>query len=347
MTSRGTVTIGLAGTGRIGTAHAETLRVLPQVDRVLVTDIDSARANATADALGVEAVPDIDTLLAADLAGLVIATATDSHPDLIIRAVDLGIPVFCEKPIAADLTGTLEVLRHLENTGVPVQIGFQRRFDPGYNAARAAVRSGELGRLHTLRATTLDPAPPPAAYIPHSGGIFRDCGIHDFDMVRWVTGREVVEVYARGANRGDPLFAEAGDVDTAAVILTLDDDTLATVSLSRYNGAGYDVRLEVLGSRANAVVGLDHRAPLRSVEPGHPTFAPPAYRSFMDRFRRAYTEELTAFIGVATEGHENPCAPSEALEAFYVAEACELSRAERRPVAVAEVRGRKAVGQHL
>ncbi|MET7767695.1 Gfo/Idh/MocA family oxidoreductase [Nocardia sp. NPDC005366] len=345
MTSERTVTVGLAGTGRIGTAHAKTLRILPQVDRVLVTDIDSARARDTAATLGVEVVPDIVTLLASDLTGLVIATATDSHPELITRAVDRGIPVFCEKPVAADLAGTMAVLEHLENSTVPVQIGFQRRFDPGYNAARAAVGSGELGRLHTLRATTLDPAPPAAAYIPHSGGIFRDCGIHDFDIIRWVTGREIIEVYARGANRGDRVFTDAGDVDTAAAILTLDDDTLATVSLSRYNGAGYDVRLEVLGSRANAVVGLDNRAPLRSVEPGHPTFARPVYAGFMERFRWAYTEELTAFVALATGEIENPCPPGEALEAFYVAEACELSRVERRPVAVAEVRHKNTVGQ--
>ncbi|WP_330249478.1 Gfo/Idh/MocA family oxidoreductase [Nocardia sp. NBC_00565] len=338
MTSDKTVTLGLAGTGRIGTSHAETLKNLPGVDTVIAADADPERARAAAAKLGVQAVPDLDTLFAADLDGIIIATATDSHPELITRAVDQGIPVFCEKPVATDIEGTLAVIRHVQNSSVPVQIGFQRRFDAGYRAARDAIASGTLGWLHTLRATTLDPTPPPADYIPHSGGIFRDCGVHDFDIIRWVTGREVVEVYATGANRGEQFFADASDVDTAAVLLRLDDDTLVTVSLGRYNGAGYDVRLEVLGSRGNAIVGLDDRAPLSSVEPDYVPSPLPPYPGFMERFRRAYTDELAAFLSVLSGDLENPCTAMDALEAFYIAEACELSRTERRPVSVAEVR---------
>jgi myo-inositol 2-dehydrogenase/D-chiro-inositol 1-dehydrogenase len=333
-----TIRIGLAGTGRIGVAHAEILHTLPGVDRVVVADAEPERARTTAAKLDVDFAPDIATLFASDLTGIVITTATDAHPELITAAVDLGIPVFCEKPVAADIAGTLAVIDHLENTRVPVQIGFQRRFDAGYRAARAAVTSGELGRLHTLRATTLDPAPPPAEYIPRSGGLFRDCGVHDFDIIRWVSGREVTEVSVLGANRGEQFFRDAGDVDTAAIILRLDDDTLATVSLSRYNGAGYDVRLEVLGSRGNVVAGLDDRAPLRSAEPGAVPASSPAYPGFLERFHRAYREELAVFTAVATGAAENPCGPHEALEAFYIAEACELSRKQNRTVSVAEVR---------
>ncbi|AYF77919.1 dehydrogenase [Nocardia yunnanensis] len=332
------LTVGLAGTGRIGAAHAETLRALPGVGAVVVTDADTERARATADKLEVDFAHDIETLLAAEIDGLVITTATDSHPALITAAVDRGIPVFCEKPIAADILGTLRVVEHVERSKVPVQVGFQRRFDAGYRAARAAVAAGDLGWIHTLRATTLDPAPPPAEYIPRSGGLFRDCGVHDFDIIRWVSGREVEEVYATGANRGEPFFADSGDVDTAAVILRLDDGCLATVSLTRYNGEGYDVRLEVLGSKGNAVVGLDERAPLRSVEPGYPTSALPAYPGFMDRFHGAYTEELLTFLGVITGQHANPCPAAEALEAFYIAEACELSRHQGRPVRLSDIR---------
>ncbi|MGQ4614614.1 Gfo/Idh/MocA family protein [Nocardia sp. R7R-8] len=332
------VTLGLAGTGRIGTAHAETLKKLPNVATVLVADADADRARTTAAHLGVEFAPDLDALFAADLDGLIIATTTDSHPELIIRAVDAGIPVFCEKPVAADITGTLAVIDHLRDSPIPVQIGFQRRFDAGYRAAREAIRSGKLGWLHTLRATTLDPAPPPAEYVARSGGIFRDCGVHDFDIIRWVTGREIVEVYALGGNRGAVFFAEADDVDTAAVVLRLDDGTLATVSLTRYNGAGYDVRLEALGSSGNAIVGLDDRSPLTSVEPDHSRSPYPPYGGFMERFRPAYADELAAFIEVAIGQLDNPCTPADALEAFYVAEACELSRSEGRAVEVAEVR---------
>lgn len=338
MTSHKAVTLGLAGTGRIGTSHAETLKNLPNVANVIVADADPDRARTTATKLGLEFATDLDTLFAADLDGLIITTATDSHPELITRAVDAGIPVFCEKPVAANIEGTLAVLEHLQNTTVPVQIGFQRRFDAGYRAARAAITSGSLGWLHTLRATTLDPTPPPPAYIPHSGGIFRDCGVHDFDIIRWVTGREITQVYATGTNQGDPIFTDSGDVDTAAVILHLDNNTLATISLTRYNGAGYDVRLEALGSKGNAIVGLDDRSPLTSVEPDYAPSPYPAYPGFMDRFRNAYTDELIAFISVVNGSLDNPCSPTDALEAFYVAEACELSRREGRPVEVAEVR---------
>ena len=330
--------LGLAGTGRIGTAHAETVKGFDEVESVVVADVDTARAQAAAAKLGIEAAADLDALFGAGLDGLIVTAATDAHPELIIKAVDAGIPVFCEKPVAADIPGTLAVIDRIEGSDVPVQIGFQRRFDAGYSAARAAVASGELGWLHTLRATTFDPAPPPAEYVAHSGGLFRDCGVHDFDIIRWVSGREVTEVYALGANRGEAFFAEAGDVDTAAAILTLDDGTLATVSLTRYNGAGYDVRLEALGSTANVVVGLDDRAPLRSVEPGVAALPGPPYPGFMERFRPAYVAELRVFLDVVAGRVPSPCVARDALEAFYIAEACELSRAERRPVGLAEVR---------
>ncbi|MFR9752007.1 Gfo/Idh/MocA family oxidoreductase [Nocardia sp. 004] len=336
MPSRRTSTIGLAGTGRIGTLHAETLTALPTVATVVLTDADTDRAHTVATDLGAEFAPDLDALFAADLDGLVIATGTDSHPELITRAVDAGIPVFCEKPVAADLAGTLAVIEHIENSSVPVQIGFQRRFDAGYRAVRGAISSGRLGRLHTVRATTLDPAPPPAEYIARSGGLFRDCGVHDFDIIRWVTGREVVEVCALGANRGEEFIAEAGDVDTAAVVLRLDDGTLATVSLTRYNGTGYDVRLEALGSEGNAVVGVDGVAPLDPVGAGRT--ASYFYTGFLERFRSAYAEELSAFVAVVTGELDSPCSPIDALEACYVAEACELSRRAGRAVEVSEIR---------
>jgi myo-inositol 2-dehydrogenase/D-chiro-inositol 1-dehydrogenase len=192
--------------------------------------------------------------------------------------------------------------------------------------------------VHTLRATTLDPAPPAPAYIETSGGLFRDCGVHDFDAIRWVTGREVREAYAVGGNRGAGFFRAAGDVDTMAAVLTLDDDSLAVVSGTRYNAAGYDVRLEVLGSRDSVCAGLSGRLPLRSADPGV-TFPPgPPYSHFTERFADAYRAELVAFVDLAAHGGQSPCTMGDALEAFCVAEACELSRARHEPVAVAEVR---------
>ncbi|MEV7466389.1 Gfo/Idh/MocA family oxidoreductase [Streptomyces kronopolitis] len=331
--------IGLIGTGRIGAFHARTLLGVPGVTGLVVADVDTTRAASLADTLGIRAAPGIEEMYADGLDGVVITAATGAHAPLIHQALDAGVPVFCEKPVAPDVPGTVGVVERARACGVPVQIGFQRRFDAGYRAARAALRSGELGWLHTLRACTSDRTPPPAAYIPTSGGLFRDCSIHDFDILRWLTGREVVWVCAQGANRGASFFADGDDVDTCAALLRFDDDTLATVTATRYNGAGHDVRLEVCGSEGTRVVGLDDRAPLPSAEAGLSwRRAAEPYATFMERFHDAYVAELGAFTEVAAGQVASPCAPAEALEALYVAEACERSRRTGAPVAVAEVR---------
>ncbi|MUN39504.1 Gfo/Idh/MocA family protein [Actinomadura litoris] len=327
--------VGLAGVGRIGAGHAETLRGL--VEEVVVADADAGRAREVADKLGVDRSDSVDALFGAGLDALVVATPTAAHAPLVVRAVEAGLPVFVEKPVAADLDGTIQTLAAVRDSGVSVQVGFQRRFDPGHVAARDAVRSGRLGWVHTVRSLTLDPAPPPDAYIPTSGGLFRDCSVHDFDAVRFVTGRAVTEVTAAGAQRGAPVFAESGDVSTGSAVLTLDDGTLAVVSASRYNAAGYDVRLEVLGSEDGVVVGLDDRTPLAPSGVGFRPAGPP-HTGFLERFADAYAAELRAFVDMVNAGTESPCPPEESLEAFYVAEACDISRRERRSVTIEEVR---------
>jgi myo-inositol 2-dehydrogenase/D-chiro-inositol 1-dehydrogenase len=220
--------------------------------------------------------------------------------------------------------------------GVPVQIGFPRRFDPAFLRAKADADSGALGRLTTVRSTTMDPAPPPQAYVEASGGIFRDCAIHDLDAVRWLVGREVVEVHATGTAAGDAYIRDAGDVDTAAVLLTFDGGTLGVVSCTRYNGRGYDVRLEVHGSRDSVAAGLDDGLPLRSADPDVAFPAGPPHAFFMDRFAAAFRAELAAFTGVVA-GAPSPCTLHDGLQASRLAEACALSLAEGRPVKPAEL----------
>ncbi|MFC9690871.1 Gfo/Idh/MocA family oxidoreductase [Kribbella sp. NPDC056951] len=326
--------IGLVGVGRIGAFHASTLQGLPAVDQVVVADADPSRAETVAKELGLGFAPDVASLLASDLDGFVIAAATGAHAELIAAGVAAGVPTFCEKPVALDLAETQRVVELVEAGGVPVHIGFQRRFDAGYQAARAAVESGELGFVHHIRANTNDAFPPHREYIPQSGGFFRDCSVHDFDIIRYVTGREVVSVYATGANRGEAFFGEAGDVDSAAALLTLDDGTFAIVSGTRYNAAGHDVRMELQGSLGSIAVGLDEHTALRSAEPGV-NFPPgPPHLTFMDRFQPAYVAELTAFTEVAAGTRDVPCTVRDALAAFRIADACELSRHENRVVTV-------------
>lgn len=331
--------VGLAGVGRIGAFHAQTLLSLDAVDEVVVTDAVPGLAKRVATERGLEHAPDTTALLGSGIDALVIATATPGHAPLLRQGLAAGIPTFCEKPVSASLAETIELAGLASASDVPVQVGFQRRFDAGYRRAREAVASGELGFLHTVRANTLDQAPPHAAYIPTSGGIFRDCNVHDFDIVRFVTGREVVSVYATGANQGAAFFAEAGDVDTGAAILTLDTGTLVLVSSSRYNGGGHDVRMEVMGEKGAVAVGLDDSLALRSLEDGVNFPAGPPAPSFMERFLPAYRDELAAFLEVATGRAPSACTVDDALQAFRTAEACELSRVQRRPVDLTEIKG--------
>ncbi|MCQ8770740.1 Gfo/Idh/MocA family protein [Streptomyces telluris] len=326
--------IGVVGAGRIGAHHAAVVKALDGVGQVVVADADHERAAAVAERVGARAAPSPEAVFDGRVDAVVIAATTSAHPGLIARAARAGLPAFCEKPVALDVPGTLRALREADAAGTLLQLGFQRRFDAGFRAAREALRTGRLGRVHTIRAVTSDPAPPPPEFLARSGGLIRDCLVHDFDAVRWLTGREVTEVYARGATggAGAAAFRAAGDVDTAAALLTLDDGTLVTATATRCNGAGYDVRTELSGELDQWVVGLDARTPATSAEPSGPP--PPArpWTGFLERFGAAYRAELAAFVRAARGEGPNPCPAREGLYALLVAEACETSRRENRPV---------------
>ncbi|GGM07625.1 Gfo/Idh/MocA family protein [Nakamurella endophytica] len=331
--------LGLIGLGRIGAFHARTLTALPEVEALVVTDAVPAAVEAVAAALPVETATSPEQLLASGVDGVVIAAATDAHAELLVAAVAAGVPAFCEKPVTRDPADAVAVDELARRRGVAVQIGYPRRFDAAFAAARDAVASGELGSVHTVRSTTLDPAPPPAGYLRTSGGIFRDCAVHDFDAVRFVTGEEVVEVYASGTARGgDPVFAEIGDVHTAATVLVLESGAQAVISNTRYNARGYDVRLEVHGTRDSVAAGLESRLPLRSTEPGTTFPGGTPHTFFMDRLADAFRRELAAFTDVVAGRIPSPCTIADAVAVGWIAEAATRSLAEHRPVTVAEVR---------
>ncbi|HMH91877.1 MAG TPA: Gfo/Idh/MocA family oxidoreductase [Streptosporangiaceae bacterium] len=330
--------LGLIGLGRIGAFHAETLSALPAVDTLVVADTLPGRAAQIARKLGAETADSSDALLRSGIDGLVIAAATDAHPALLREAVDAGVPVFCEKPVAASAAEAAQIACLVAGCADRVQIGYARRFDAAFAHARHALQAGQLGWVHTIRSTTLDPAPPPREYAAVTGGIFRDCSVHDYDAVRWATGREIVEVYATGSNLGEDWIADLGDVDTAATILTLDDGCLAVVSNTRYNAHGYDVRLELRGSLESIAAGLDNGLPLGSAEPGVTFPAGPPHRFFMDRFAAAFRAELAAFTEVVRGLRPSPCTVADAVESGRVAEAATLSLREHRPVRMDEVR---------
>jgi myo-inositol 2-dehydrogenase/D-chiro-inositol 1-dehydrogenase len=228
-------------------------------------------------------------------------------------------------------------VEQVEKSGVALQVGFQRRFDPAYVEARRLVESGELGTVYLVRLIAHDHEPPPDSYIPVSGGLFRDSSIHDFDALRWVTGLEVEEVYAQGSVRGFPVFAQYDDVDTAGAILTLSDGTLGVLSQTRHDPLGYDIRMEIVGSRDSVAVGLAARTPLRSLERDAPPMPGPAWTTFLTRFEEAYRLELLAFLQVARGEAASSCTARDGLEAMRISVAAGRSRMEHRPVRLAEI----------
>lgn len=327
--------IALLGAGRIGQLHARLLSEVAGVD-LLVADVDAPRAESVARQAGATAVATIEAAL--DRAeAIVIAAATDAHASLIRAGADRRLPVFCEKPIALELEETRRVVDHAEAAGIPLQIGFQRRFDPAYREARRLVTSGALGTLYLVRLAGHDPAPPHEAYIPVSGGLFRDFSIHDFDVIRWLVGAEVEEVYADGGVRGFEVFRKYGDVDTAVATLRMSDGTLAVLDVARHDPLGYDIRTEVFGSKDSVAVGLGPRTPIRSVEPGVPPPPGPAWQTFLVRFEEAYRAELREFVRVARRETPSPCTGRDGLAALQVAVAATRALAEHRPVRVADV----------
>lgn len=329
--------IGVIGVGRIGQYHARVAQSHPDVDAVVLVDVDVTRTREVAAELKADVAESVKGLLK-QVDAVIVASPTDTHAEMVRHAVKAGIPTFCEKPIALDLGSTIEVVQLVRASGVTVQMGFQRRFDAGYRAARQAVCDGSLGRIYNVRIAGHDPAPPHESYLPGSGGIFRDLHIHDFDIIRWVLGQDVVEVYAEGAVLVDPMFERHDDVDSVAATLRFSDGTLGVMTGGRHDPLGYDIRLELFGSKDVVSVGWDQRMPMHSLEAGMPPAPRNSYKFFLDRFDAAYRAELTCFVDVARGRVENPCPVEDAEAALRVALACEQSRKEHRPVRVDEVR---------
>ncbi len=330
--------VGLFGAGRIGELHARTLAEHGAVADLTVFDPVSARARALASAVGTRVAESADEVIeGAD--AVVIASSTDTHVDFLLAAAEAGLPAFCEKPIAADLAGTDRAIDAVERAGIPVMMGFNRRFDSGFRNARDAVRSGSLGTLLLIIGQHHDHMPSPEEYIAGSGGQFKDQLIHDFDLLRFVSGQEVVAVHAAGGVVGAEIYGKYDDTSVSTVTLWLESGALASLSGVRLDPIGYDVRMEVFGTGDSLALGLDDQTPIRSVEPGRPPPTHP-YREWMERFGDSYVAEMDAFLQMAVGRIESPCTVYDARAALEIAEACRRSLSAGVPVDL----GRRAGG---
>ncbi|HKH11610.1 MAG TPA: Gfo/Idh/MocA family oxidoreductase [Rubrobacter sp.] len=328
--------IAVLGAGRIGTFRARVLDGLPEVDELVIGNRTFERAEKLAQEVGGTA-GTIDEAIDSGPDAVFVSLATELHAPALHRCIDAGLPIFCEKPIALTLRDTAEVIEHAGRAGNLLQIAFQRRLDPDYLRAYRAVRDGTLGTLYSIRITAHDAEPAPEEFIASSGGTYRDLHIHDFDLARWLTGLDVDRVYAVGGVRGFDRYAKFGDVDNAAIMMTMSDGLPVVVTGTRHNPRGHDFRLEVFGSRESLSVGSDSLSQPRPVEPDAVPATKGPYRDFMERFGESLREETKAFIEVIGGWRENPSPPAAAMEALRVAVACEVSREEGRPVRVAEV----------
>ncbi|HYZ28706.1 MAG TPA: inositol 2-dehydrogenase [Thermoleophilaceae bacterium] len=337
-TTTETVRIGVIGVGRIGRMHAALLeRQIAGASVAAVHDAVEECARDVADALGVPAAGDVDELLQSpDIDAIAICTSTDTHADLIVAGAQAGKAIFCEKPVSLDLAEVDRALAAVEEAGVPFQIGFNRRFDPAHASVAAAVAEGAIGEPHLVRITSRDPAPPPLDYVRTSGGIFLDMTIHDFDMARFVTGSEVVEVFARGAVRIDHAIAEIGDVDTAVVMLTHDNGCLTTIDNSRQSVYGYDQRVEVFGADGSAASEnpLAHTGVVRGATGTRAATLPYFY---LERYTPSYVHEWEAFVAAVSSGETPPVTTHDARAPLVIGLAAWQSLREGAPVLIEEV----------
>lgn len=331
-----TVRFGLLGAGRIGKVHAKAVTGDAGARLVAVADAMAPAAQAIADQYGCE-VRSIEAILASsDIDAVVICTPTDTHADLIEAFVKAGKAVFCEKPIDLSLArvkACLDVVRAHKGT---LMVGFNRRFDPHFQAVRAEIDKGTIGAVEMAVITSRDPGAPPVDYIARSGGIFRDMTIHDFDMARFLLGEEIAEISAMAAVLVDPAIGKAGDFDSVQVMLKTASGRQAVISNSRRATYGYDQRIEVHGSKG--MVAAENQRPVSiEVATGAGYTRPPLHDFFMTRYTEAYAAEIASFIAALSSG--KPAAPSgeDGLIALALAEAALKSVAEGRVVKMSEI----------
>jgi myo-inositol 2-dehydrogenase / D-chiro-inositol 1-dehydrogenase len=312
--------MAVIGTGFIGSVHAKNIARHPGAELVAVSDANFEFAKKAAAITGAKAVSDVAEIFKnSGIDAVLIATPTDTHVDYLKRAAEAGKGIYCEKPIGLDYEEAEEAVRVVRATGVPVMLGFNRRFDASHAAVKAAVDRGEVGKVEIVQLTSRGPKPPPISYVKVSGGQLRDQTIHFFDLLRWLTKDEPVEVYAIGAALVDPAIGQAGDVDTSIVSIRMASGALCQIDSSRRAAYGYDERVEVFGSEGMAESARQNFRGL-SLYKGHQIHQDGLHPGWFERIEQSYYEAIDAFVKSVEKG--TPPSPSleDGLKAQLIAD---------------------------
>ncbi len=335
------ISLGIIGAGRIGKVHAQS--IMNHITSVRLKTIADPFMNEETEAslrvLGVsDCTKDYKKILNdPEIDAVLICSSTNTHADISLEAIAAGKHVFCEKPVSQDIAKIRQVMEKLKGTKLKYQVGFNRRFDHNFEAVRAAVANGDVGDVHIVRITSRDPTPPPPEYAAVSGGMFLDMTIHDFDMVRYLTASDVVEVFANGAVLVDPLIGKAGDIDTAIISLKMANGALAVIDNSRKAVYGYDQRAEVFGSKGQASVSNDTNSSLiLSSETGIHTEKPLYF--FLERYMASFTKEVRMFVQAIEQDSPVPVDINDGLQPVLIAAAALRSLKEHRPVLLSEIK---------
>ncbi len=334
-----TLKLGLIGAGRIGMVHGATLtQNIPQVKLISVADIDLKRARMLAKKFKVDKVTDNYKLIMEDpdIDAVIICSPTETHADYIIQAAKAGKHIFCEKPIDLNLSAIKNALDTVEDCGVKLMVGFNRRFDPNFMKIHQMVINGKIGDPHILNITSRDPSPPPAEYTKISGGMFLDMTIHDFDMARYIVNSEVMEVYTKATILVDPSLKQFQDVDTAIVTLSFENGAIGVINNSRKAVYGYDQRVEIFGSKG--MVKIDNNFPNNhqyySSDGVHSTLP---LNFFMERYLEAYSNEMKIFCNAILKNENLPANGFDGYISVAIAIAAKKSHEEKRPVKMSEI----------
>lgn len=332
------VKVGIIGAGRIGKLHAENLVRFPSAEVKAISDIFADQVKDWAESKGIQDVYDDYQVIINDpeIDAVFICSSTNTHTQIIIEAAKAGKHIFCEKPISFDIEQTKRALQVVKETGVKLQIGFNRRFDHNFKRVQEMVTAGKVGETHIVKVTSRDPNPPTPDYIKVSGGLFIDMAIHDFDMARFLSGSDVEEVYVQGAVLVDPIFGELEDVDTAVITLKFKNGAIGVIDNSRKAVYGYDQRVEVFGSLGCATVKNDFpNAAELTTDEGVYTDKPKYF--FLERYLDAYVEETREFVDCILYNKDVSVSGYDGLQAELMAHAAKKSFKEGRPVKLSEI----------